>query len=152
MRKLVTPERAPLLITYIVLITLSILMFVLARDFPGGKMGAAAPGFFPQIVSILLLLMCLLGVLELVRSMPERIAIPRRAVAAMSLSLGYIGAMYLIGYYPATLGFAFLVMVTMREGSSWLRLVCDAVLITLGSYLFFEVMIDTYLPTGALFG
>lgn len=152
MRKIITRERVPLLLTYLTLIAISITMFVLARGFPGSRMGAAAPGFFPQVISVLLLVLCIFGLLELARSSPERVVIPPRVLAAMGLALGYIEAMHLIGYYPSTLLFAFLIMLISRERASWLRIALDALLITLGSYVFFEMLIDAYLPTGILFG
>jgi hypothetical protein len=46
----------PLLATYLAFIGLSILILVLARGFPAADMGAAGPGFFPQVVAVLLFL------------------------------------------------------------------------------------------------
>lgn len=151
MRPIFTQRRLPLLVTYLCLAAIAGAMFVLARGFPAAHMGAAAPGFFPQVISALLLLLSLLGLWELSRSAPEKVVFPPAALAAMALALGYIGMMELVGYYPSTLLFSLAIMALVRGGASWLRLAIDSVLITLVSYLFFELAIDAYLPTGILF-
>lgn len=152
MRRILTRERIPLLATYLCLAALSVVMFVLARSFPGSNMGAAAPGFFPQIISALLMVLTVIGLVDLARSSPEKVVFPPRVLTAMAMTLGYIGLMHLIGYYPSTLMFSFLIMLLARGSTSYLRVAIDSVLITLVSYLFFEVMIDAYLPTGVIFG
>ncbi len=151
MRKILTPDRIPLLVIYVCLTVISVSMFVLARSFPGSNMGAAAPGFFPQVVSALLLALTVLGLFELAKSSPEKVVFPPRVLAAMGLSVGYIGLMQYIGYYPSTLIFVFLMMILVRDGASYIRVIVDSVLITLVSYLFFELLIDAYLPTGIIF-
>ena len=151
MRKLLTREAMPLLVTYVLLAAISVAMFFLARSFPSSSMGAAAPGFFPQVISALLLVLSLAGILELARVNPEPVVFPPRVMAAMGLALGYIAAMHLFGYYPSTMVFSFLIMKLVRDGTKSTRVALDAAIITLFSYLFFEVMIDTYLPTGTVF-
>ena len=151
MRKYLTAERIPLTVTYLILAAIAVAMFLMARGFPGGRMGAAAPGFFPQVVSVVLLALSVLGLVELYRSVPERIRVPPRVIAAMSISVGYIGMMHLIGYYPSTLLFAFLMMLVARDRAHPVRVAVDAVIITFCSYLFFELLISAYLPTGVLF-
>jgi hypothetical protein len=151
MQNIFSRSAAPLLLTYLCLAAASLAMLVLARNFPGAHMGAAAPGFFPQVIAGILLLLCLLGILELRSDPPAVTRVPLPVFAAMALSLGYIGGMIYIGYYPSTFIFAFLIMSLARGGASWLRLLIDSAIITFCSYLFFEVMIDAYLPTGVLF-
>lgn len=145
------PSSAPLLVTYVGLIGLAILIFVLARNFPAAHMGAASPGFFPQVVAVVLLLLSIAGIVEVVRDPPERTHIPRRVLAAMALSLGYIGAMAYVGYYPSTFVFAALVMWLSRDGAGLPRVVMEAAVLVAFSYLFFELLISAYLPTGLLF-
>jgi hypothetical protein len=152
MRTIFRRSAVPLLVTYICLAAMSVAMFVLARGFPGAHMGAAGPGFFPQVLAGLLLLLCLLGVLELGTDVPNATRVPLPVLGAMALALGYIGLMFYIGYYPSTFLFAFALMSLMRKETSWARLAFDSVAITACSYLFFKIMIDAHLPTGVVFG
>jgi hypothetical protein len=142
----------PLLVTYGCLAALAVAMFVLGRGFPGAHMGAAGPGFFPQVIAGLLLLLCLLGVLELRSDVPKVTRVPLPVVAAMGLSLGYIAAMFYIGYYPSTFLYVLALMSVVRKEASWARLVLDSIAITACSYVFFNMMIDAHLPTGVVFG
>jgi hypothetical protein len=152
MRNIFRRSAIPLLITYGCLAVLSVAMFVLARNFPGSHMGAAAPGFFPQLVAGLLLLLCLLGVLELGRESLNIVDMPLPVLGAMAFALGYIGLMYYVGYYPSTFIFVFALMTLLRGEASWVRVGFDSIAITACSYLFFQVMIDAHLPAGILFG
>jgi Tripartite tricarboxylate transporter TctB family len=142
----------PLLVAYGCLAALALAMFVLARGFPGAHMGPAGPGFFPQVIAGLLLLLCVLGVLELRSDVPKTTRVPLPVVAAMGLSLGYIATMFYIGYYPSTFLFALAVMSVLRKRVSWARLILDSIAITACSYVFFNIMIDAHLPAGVLFG
>lgn len=144
-------DSGPLLFTYLALMGLSILIFVLARGFPFAHMGAAGPGFFPQVVAVLLCLLSLAGIAELWRNPARRARVPVRVLAVMALTLGYIGAMHYIGYYPSTFLFAALAMWSARDGAGVLRVLAEAALLVVVSFVFFELLIDAYLPTGVLF-
>jgi hypothetical protein len=152
MRHILKRSAVPLLVTYSCLAALSVAMFILARGFPGAHMGAASPGFFPQVIAGLLLLLCILGVLELRRDVPTITRVPLPVIAVMALSIGYILTIFYIGYYLSTFFYVLALMSIVRSGASWARLLLDSVAITACSYLFFSVMVDAHLPSGAVFG
>jgi hypothetical protein len=142
----------PLLATYLALIAIAVALFVGARTFPSAHMGAASPGFFPQVVAVLLVGLSLLGILELRGEDPPAAPFSVPVLAGMAAALGYIGIMSLVGYYPSTFAFAVLLMWLVRGGASLVRIFIDATVIVLVSYLLFSLFIDAYLPTGILFG
>jgi hypothetical protein len=142
----------PLLATYLGLIVIAIALFIGARTFPSAHMGPARPGFFPQVVSILLAGLSLLGILELRREDPPAVIVSAPVLTGMAAAVGYIGLMSLIGYYPSTLAFAVLTMWLVRGGASLARIFVDAAAIVLVCYLLFSLVIEAYLPSGILFG
>jgi hypothetical protein len=142
----------PLLATYLALIAIAIALFIGARSFPSAHMGPASPGFFPQVVAILLAGLSLLGILELRWEDPPVAVISAPVLAGMAAALGYIGLMSLIGYYPSTFVFAVLTMWLVRSGAGLVRIFVEAVVIVLVCYLLFSLVIEAYLPTGTLFG
>jgi hypothetical protein len=142
----------PLLATYLVLIAIAIALFIGARTFPSAHMGPASPGFFPQVVAILLAGLSLLGILELRSEDPPAAIVSAPVLASMAAALGYIGLMSLVGYYPSTFAFAVLIMWLVRSGASLVRIFVDAAAIVLVCYLLFSLVVEAYLPTGTLFG
>src|SRR5688572_21381679 len=92
----------PLLTTYVCLMAISVGMFIQARGFPATHMGAASPGFFPQVVAVLLFVLSLLGLFELRADPPSAVTFPPRVLLGMASTVAYIGLMHLVGYYPST--------------------------------------------------
>ena len=142
----------PLLATYLALIAIAIGLFIGARTFPSAHMGAASPGFFPQVVAFLLAGLSLLGFLELRWEAPPAASFSVPVLASMAAALAYIGLMWIVGYYPSTFAFAVFLMWLVRSGASLVRICVDAAVIVLVSYLLFSFFIEAYLPTGILFG
>jgi putative tricarboxylic transport membrane protein len=142
----------PLLATYLALIAIAIALFVGARTFPSAHMGPASPGFFPQVVAILLAGLSLLGILELRSEDPPVAVVSAPVLTGMAAALGYIGLMSLVGYYPSTFAFAVLIMWLVRNGASLVRILVDAAAIVLVCYLLFSLVVEAYLPAGTLFG
>jgi hypothetical protein len=150
--QLLRPGSLPLAVTYILLIALSVVMFVQARSFPASNMGPASPGFFPQVVAALILLLCVAGLIELLLEAPPRARFPSRVLLGVLGSFLYIGLMHVVGYYPSTFLFAVFVMWLVRSGAPMLRILIDSAVLVAAAYLLFDVMIGAVLPRGILFG
>ncbi len=150
-RTLFNGGRLPLMITYVVLIVISVIMFVQARNFPASNMGPASPGFFPQVVSVLILLLSVLGLLELRTEILPVVHFRRPVLLGIIASLVYIGVMYVIGYYPSTFLFSIFVMWLVRGQTSFVRISFDSAILVAVSYVLFDVTIGATLPVGILF-
>lgn len=141
----------PLAITYVLLIGIATAMFVQARGFPAASMGPASPGFFPQVVAALIILLSLAGLIELRLEARPHVRIPRQVVFGVGAAVFYVGAMYVVGYYPSTFLFSTAIMWLVRGQASILRILVDSVILVAASYLLFDVLIDAVLPPGIVF-
>ncbi|MCL4765011.1 MAG: tripartite tricarboxylate transporter TctB family protein [Hyphomicrobiaceae bacterium] len=150
-RQHLRPGSLPLTITYIVLIVISVVMFVQAREFPASSMGPASPGFFPQVVAGLIILLCVAGLIELRLKSPPPVSFPRRVVLGIFAAFLYVGVMYVVGYYPSTFLFSVFIMWLVRGQVSLVRIVIDSAVLVAVAYLLFDVMIGAVLPPGTLF-
>ncbi|MEZ5843894.1 MAG: tripartite tricarboxylate transporter TctB family protein [Hyphomicrobiaceae bacterium] len=144
--------RSALFGTYLALIGIATAMIVVARGFPAATLGPAGPGFFPQLIAVILIVLSIAGLVEALRLDGPTVNIPWRVVTAMVLSLAYVGGMYLIGFYPSTFLFCFAIMTMVRDGESILRIIFEALVLAAVSYLFFGLLLKAYLPTGILIG
>lgn len=151
LRPLLRDGNLPLTITYTVLLVVSTIMFVQARGFPASNMGPASPGFFPQVVAVLIVLLSIFGLFELQAEALPAVHFPRPVLIAITASLAYIGIMYVVGYYPSTFFFSIFVMWLVRGRASLLRIVIDSSILVAVSYALFDLMINATLPAGTLF-
>ena len=71
---------------------------------------------------------------------------------AMGVSLAYIQVMHIIGYFPSTFIFVFVIMLLVRGSSLKIGYALFHSLILTGvSFVLFEVMLNAYLPKGIWF-
>ena len=71
---------------------------------------------------------------------------------SMGVALAYIQVIYLIGYFPSTFIFVFVIMLLVRGSSLKIGYVLFHSFILTGlSFVLFEVMLNAYLPKGIWF-
>jgi hypothetical protein len=144
-----------LVATYVFLMAIAVGMFVGAAGFPARHLGPAGPGFFPQLVAVCLFCLSAWGILQAgieARAAPRSPArIPLRVLLGMGISIGYIVLMYFVGYFPSTLVYVFGILCLVRDESRAGRLALESAALTAIVFLFFRVIVRTYLPQGVLF-
>ena len=142
-----------LVVTYLGVLLLSVAVFISASHFPGKDMGPAGPAFYPQLVAVVLFALAAWSLIRVWRNTTplKRVNVPSRVLAGMAISLGYIGVMYLIGYFPSTFLYVLAIMTLIRGGASIRRLLFDSAILTAVAYGIFETIVATYLPQGILF-
>lgn len=140
--------------TYLVLMAAAAGIYVGAMSFPARHLGPAGPGFFPQLVAGVLFSLCLWGLFLSwagAEGPQPRVRIPPRVLLGMGVSLLYILSMELVGYFPSTLLFVFLIMSLVRDGAGYGRLAAESLALTAIVFLLFRIILKTYLPLGILF-
>lgn len=146
----------PLFVIYVAMLILSIGVFFIANKFPGKEYGVASPSFFPQILAVFLFVLSILGMIELWRQGKpnkfEKLRVSKEVLMSMGVALAYIQVIYLIGYFPSTFIFVFVIMLLVRGSSLKIGYVLFHSFILTGlSFVLFEVMLNAYLPKGIWF-
>jgi len=139
---------------------ISVLILKESWDLPFGTLSRPKPGFFPLIIgmalgllSLTLLVKSWLGKKD---SREDFIFFPERGGwKRVGLTLGTMLVFYLIFEsvgFPLTTFFLILVLIRFVEPHKWLYSVGTAALISLCSYLLFQVLLKSDLPMGILEG
>lgn len=114
--------------------------------------GRLGPGFFPRIIGIGLIAMCLLGLVQDVRRMRSddtRSAFWPQVLMVAALSAGMIVLFPLVGGTLAIAVFLLAALSVLNRGHL-VQNVAVAVLLPLGVYFLFDVWLNAAMPEGLL--
>ena len=149
--------RRALLGTLIVAMLLAVAYLAEAMRYPRGTMAQPGPGLFPLAVGALMLIAALGTGLE-VRSRKrwEEMDWPRgldalRVLGVLAASLGYVLLLPHLGH-PVAATLVTLVVLQMMQFRGWVVRLTLSLVIGLGSYYLFAVLLGVPLPTGIWFG
>lgn len=149
--------RRALLGTSIAALLLAVAYLAEATRYPRGTMAQPGPGLFPLAVGALLLIAALATGLEVrFRRTWEDMDWPRRsdalrALAVLAASLGYVILLPRLGH-PVAATLVTLAVLQMMQLRGWALKLGLSLVIGLGSYYLFAVMLGVPLPGGIWFG
>ena len=136
------------------IIVLSILIFCIARTYPGVSNGAPGPGFFPMILSAIMFFLAVLLLVTIRKEKSEPLQLFTKTNATVFLTLlitvAYVTAMRIVGFPLATLFYLFGLMLFFRV-KSWPILICVPVFTTGLIYGVFTHFLAVQFPQGMLF-
>ena len=149
--------RRALLGTLIVAMLLAVAYLAEAMRYPRGTMAQPGPGLFPLAVGALLLIAALgTGLEARSRKTWEEMDWPRgldalRVLGVLAASLGYVLLLPRLGH-PVAATLVTLVVLQMMQFRGWVVRLTLSLVIGLGSYYLFAVLLGVPLPTGIWFG
>ncbi len=129
-------------------------MFCIAWTYPGKSNGAAGPGFFPMILSAIVILLATILLVTTRKESGEPIQLFTRKNApvflCLAITVAYVFLLPVTGFPVATLLFLFGLMAFFRV-KSWILLICVPVLTTAILYGVFTRFLSVQFPPGILF-
>lgn len=149
--------RRALLGTLIVAMLLAVAYLAEAMRYPRGTMAQPGPGLFPLAVGALMLIAALgTGLEARSRKTWEEMDWPRgsdalRVLGVLAVSLGYVLLLPRLGH-PVAATLVTLVVLQMMQFRGWVVRLTLSLVIGLGSYYLFAVLLGVPLPTGIWFG
>ena len=149
--------RRALLGTLIVAMLLAVAYLAEAMRYPRGTMAQPGPGLFPLAVGALMLIAALgTGLEARSRKTWEEMDWPRgldalRVLGVLAASLGYVLLLPHLGH-PVAGTLVTLAVLQMMQLRSWVVKLTLSLVIGLGSYYLFAVLLGVPLPTGIWFG
>ena len=149
--------RRALLGTLIVAMLLAVAYLAEAMRYPRGTMAQPGPGLFPLAVGALMLIAALgTGLEARSRKTWEEMDWPRgldalRVLGVLAASLGYVLLLPHLGH-PVAGTLVTLAVLQMMQFRGWVVRLTLSLVIGLGSYYLFAVLLGVPLPTGIWFG
>lgn len=149
--------RRALLGTLIVAMMLAVAYLAEAMRYPRGTMAQPGPGLFPLAVGVLLLIAALgTGLEARLRRTWGDMDWPRgsdglRVLAVLAASLGYVLLLPRLGH-PVAGTLVTLAVLQVMQLRGWVVKLSLSLLIGLGSYYLFALVLGVPLPTGIWFG
>jgi hypothetical protein len=149
--------RRALLGTLIVAMLLAVAYLAEAMRYPRGTMAQPGPGLFPLAVGALMLIAALgTGLEARSRKTWEEMDWPRgldalRVLGVLAASLGYVLLLPHLGH-PVAGTLVTLAVLQMMQLRSWVVKLTLSLVIGLGSYYLFAVLLGVPLPAGIWFG
>ena len=132
--------------------------WVVAGSFPEFSVAKAGPAFYPQMVAILFAVVCLLLIFQaLCKKLPTKRFEPgdlKKIAVVFIILLAYYFGMKTLGYFTATFlaGFVMALFVFREIHKSTLLLsATTALIICVGIYGIFQILLKAPLPRGILF-
>jgi hypothetical protein len=139
----------------IVALALSVLYLIGALGYPMGTAGQPGPGRYPLFVGALLIIASIGSlVTDLLKPVKGELQLPKgrdlgRVLAVIAGTVAYVVLLPYAGHLIASVVTVFIVLQTMGL-SSWPLKVGFTVVIALGSYYLFDVILNVPLPRGFL--
>jgi hypothetical protein len=137
-----------------IFIALAALIFSVALTYPGSSNGALGPGFFPMLLSGIVVL---LAVLLIINTLKEKVPAPQSSskinktvLGGIGITVFYVIMINIIGFVPSTLAYL-LGLMKFFQVKSWPVPVCISVLATGILYGVFTRFLSVQLPRGILF-
>ena len=140
----------------IVLFILSLIMAYLSWKLPLGGFKRPGPGLYPLLLSLVLASLVLLLFVSSWRESPARRSEPIPASKENLKKVLYIlGILLVYAFFFESLGFLFstclfFLLLKPVVDKKWGYIIIGAILITLSSYLIFDVLLQSQLPKGFL--
>ena len=132
-------------------IALSCYVLFSAQSFPGKIDNVPGPGYFPTILSIILILLSLLLIASSgkVDNSPLGIFSRENSIVfiAGGVTLAYLGLIYIFGFLIATPLYLIAILRFFRM-RNWQSVVLTSVLTTAASYAIFTTVLEVQLPSG----
>ena len=147
-------QRAHLVVS-VVALALSIVYLIGALEYPMGTMEQPGPGRYPLFVGALLLLASIGSlVTNLLKPAEGELHLPKgkelgRVVTVIAGTVAYVVLLPYAGHLVASIVTVFIVLQAMGL-SSWPLKIGFTVLIALGSYCLFDLILNVPLPKGFL--
>lgn len=135
-------------------ILIAVFVFMTARTYPGASNGALGPGFFPMVLSGIMVLLSVLLVVNIRKEKDEPLNLFNRKNAIVLISIAIITAyvilLNVVGFVIATPLFLFTMMRYFKL-TNWKLNACIS-LLTMGVlYGVFTTFLSVQLPGGILF-
>jgi len=122
-----------------------------AQSFPGEINHVPGPGYFPTILSVILIGLSLVLIVSSrdVSSAPLGIFSKENSIVfiAGGLTLAFIGLIYVLGFLIATPLYLIAILRFFRM-TSWRSVLLTAVITTAASYAVFTTVLEVQLPSG----
>ena len=137
----------------VVLCILSIVFYWYAEQYDGRVQSAYGPHFFPQVLSLLLLISSVLLIVQALkgRALKNLEKINKsgfiQVFITIVLAIAYLVGMQYIGFLPATILFLYLVMFSLGQKKLWVR-ITSSVLVSSAVYGIFRFFLKIPLPEG----
>ena len=132
-------------------IALSCYVLFSAQSFPGKIDNVPGPGYFPTILSVILILLSLLLIASSgkVDNAPLGIFSRENSIVfiAGGVTLAYLGLIYIFGFLIATPLYLIAILRFFRM-RNWQSVVLTSVLTTAASYAIFTTVLEVQLPSG----
>jgi hypothetical protein len=140
-----------------VLCMLSVAVYVYAEQYTGRGVNSYGPNFFPQALSVLLFLA---SAVLIVRALTghalkglERINKPGlfKATGTLIISVVYLLMMTVVGFFVATVGFLYMVMMFIGQKGQTVRIL-SSLIVSVVIYCIFYFFLKIPLPEGIFQG
>ena len=132
-------------------IALSCYVLFSAQSFPGKIDNVPGPGYFPTILSIILILLSVLLIASSgkVENAPLGIFSKKNSIVfiAGGVTLAYLGLIYVFGFLMATPLYLIAILRFFRM-RNWRSVVLTAGITTAASYAIFTTVLEVQLPSG----
>lgn len=145
-------------VTSVVFFLIAAYAFYMASTFPPGALGVPGPGYFPKILSVLVMI---LAIIEFVQSIKNSDDAPETGVKLFSkensrvwISLGliiiYFIGLFTIGFIISTLIYLFVMLSYFKVKNIFIK-VGVPIALTAVLYFVFTILLKVQLPSGMLF-
>ena len=144
------------IIVGIVLSILSITIYLYAEQYVGRGVNTYGPNFFPQVLSILLLVASIALIVKAVKGSEQKQLEETdkkgfiRALVALILAIGYIQIMQFLGFYLSTALFLYILMMYFGQKSQILY-IASSILVSSVIYGIFHFFLKIPLPEGIFY-
>lgn len=148
----------------IIMVILGIIVFVVSMGYTVGESWMVEPGFFPLVVSILIIFFSIIVIINEYKK--DKYIVHKfgckqvkqyfqkniKVIAAMLCSIVYVSIMTLIGFAISTFLFILsLILISEPKRKFLPRVIVTSLILTIAVFFFFEKIFNARLPMGTIF-